>query len=773
MMKGNGNRYGARNARGRGGFGGMRNAPHKRKFDGEYDNKKSTHLVVLSQAHANSPLARAEVTYSEFIESFYQLSIIDYGDIAVVVKGEAPPLIADNPQLMAGNNIAARQHNMEAEVLLKSLIVKRAERPEKLSKIKAKFLSFNDYSFATFMKAKPDRTAALDGNDWPAIMRFHKRWYLEKCTLPAMAGGVIDVVDQDEVRETWRTWHQPREMSVDQFANQFVIMVSTLEARGGIVLNEAEKARQFILKLNKSLFKTWQAKLIDGEDQQREYYIGGGVGRLPAVGYPQTMVEAIDRAKLQEQQINKTPASQKKQKVEKDLRSSFAMVDSDNYDNASNSQRGGRGMRGGGRNRGGRASDRGRGGPGRGHSGRGGSSRIYLTKEQQAKMSPSTSAKSFGYDACKLCDEGKNDHFWVHCPKRNIQVSRAEVAAPSGSSSVISAVTTYSEADVANIVELALQRERSSGGSVFSNSMNSGYRRMGVIQQPQYHFMNASFAAKQKSSTLGSKIVLINDTGSSSHDFPMHLIKGRWPIKKNPISHVPINTVQGTYYCEHMSNLPLLGDVHVNNSSDIVVLSLGLLRLNPHVSVNVFGNNLQSCRVEFLGVGLIINFNWQSNVLMGDASELMYVLDEMSYDNSTFANGEERVTYSRADVRGFIQKFESPSPSIARDAVIESHLFRHPRDLVEMSNDEVIKASGFFQRNPQFLPNKNEATNLMKAYTFMKEQGPLPNPISTYEDDELTADSEFSAANSGVPTAFESYRRAAVIPSDYLVSVLD
>jgi len=581
-----------------------------------------------------------------------------------------------------------------------------------------------------------------------------------------MAGGLIDVVDQDEVKETWRTWHQPREMSVDQFANQFVIMVSTLETRGGVTLSEAEKARQFILKLNKSLFKVWQAKLLDGEDQQREYFIGGGVGRLPAVGYPQTMVEAIDRAKLQEQQISKTPSSNKKQRAEQDLRSSFAMVDSKSHGGpASIPQHSGRGGRGGGSRGGGGRGGVGRGGAGRGRSGRGSAGRVYLTRDQQLKMSSTTSAKSFGYDPCRHCDDGNNDHFWVHCPKLQFQASRAQVAVPSGGSSVVSGVTTYSEADVANIVEMAIQRDRS-----FSGPSASGYRRMAFMQQPQYHLMNASFAAKQKLGTSKTGIVLINDTGSSSHDFPMHLVRGKFPIKKNPISHVPINTVQGTYYCEHMSNLPLLGDVHVNDSSDIVVLSLGLLRQNPHVKVSCFGHDLQGCRIEFIDVGLIINFGWKSNVLMGDASELMYVLDEMSYDNSTFVNGEERVTYSRADVRGFIRKYESPNPSVTRDAVIESHLFRHPHDVLEMSNDDVIKASGFFQRNPQFLPSNNDTSNLVKAYTFMKEQGGIQCPSVTYEDDELLADSEESIADSGV---LGCYRRAAVMPTTYLVSALD
>jgi len=291
--------------------------------------KKPSLSTVLKQASTTDSQAVAELFYAEFMQLFYQSVAIEYTEIAMIVKGHPVPPIPQNPAFLNGNTAAAKMHNEQAKAMIKILTEKREARPRMLEALKAKFMSRNDYSFASFMDNKLERQQALLANDWPTIMALHKQWYLERISIASSNPGVVDLEDQDKIKEEWRRFHQSNTMTVDNFAAQFKIMVGMIETRGGLVLTERQKAKAFVDKLNREKFKAWQEQVASDESRQREHMASGGQARLLGIGLPQTLENAIDRAKVKEQQLVSTPAKNKRERSKEDVRSSFAAVQHD------------------------------------------------------------------------------------------------------------------------------------------------------------------------------------------------------------------------------------------------------------------------------------------------------------------------------------------------------------------------------------------------------------------------------------------------------------
>ena len=604
-----------------------------------------------------------------------------------------------------------------------------------LEALKAKFLSRNDFSFVSFMNNKQERRTALDGNDWPTIIRLHKQWYLERTAMASRAPGVVDLDEQDKIKEEWRKFHQIQTTSVDNFAAQFRVMLQMLESRGGLILTEAQKAKAFVEKLNREKFKAWQEQLTQDETRQKEHFATGALARLPGLGLPQTLEEGIERAKVREQQLASTPARNNRKRSNEDLRGSFAAVQRDQKRNKHLKES----KNSGGKKQGNTADNS-------------KVKRVYLTRDQMKEMPSSTKASLYGYGRCKNCEPGADDHFWCHCPNKQ-SYARAEASTTSATtkqSTETAAKPTerlYTEDEVKSILQFAK----------FQQDTKSGYSRMGFQSQPSFQFMDVSIPSSFLAAKTRPKIIMINDTGGSSFDFPEKFIRGSWEIRDNPISHVPINTVQGTYFCKHVADLPLLGTVHVNKNSDIVVLSFGLLRKNPYFKVTTSGDSLDSCRVTVLPLDIDIDFTWQSNVLMGDATEFLSALnlfreEKVAMLSSMFLCSSERKVYSKVDTEGRVELFESPDPGVAYDATIASHLRRYPSDAGEMSIDDLINVTGFFRRNPEYLPAIRESP-------LDERSSVLSLATVTYEDDEYKADVTFS--------------RATFSTSEYVVTAAD
>ena len=65
---------------------------------------------------------------------------------------------------------------------------------------------------------------------------------------------------------------------------------------------EVEQAKDFVDKLNHNTFREWKNVIRADEDRQQQRLNCGGP-REPYKGYPQTLAEAINRAKMVEKQV--------------------------------------------------------------------------------------------------------------------------------------------------------------------------------------------------------------------------------------------------------------------------------------------------------------------------------------------------------------------------------------------------------------------------------------------------------------------------------------
>jgi len=65
---------------------------------------------------------------------------------------------------------------------------------------------------------------------------------------------------------------------------------------------EVEQAKDFVDKLCNNMFNEWKSEVRADEDRQQQTLNCGGL-REPYKGYPQSLAEAINRAKMVEKQV--------------------------------------------------------------------------------------------------------------------------------------------------------------------------------------------------------------------------------------------------------------------------------------------------------------------------------------------------------------------------------------------------------------------------------------------------------------------------------------
>jgi len=183
------------------------------------------------------------------------------------------------------------------------------------------------------------------------------------------------------------------------------------------------------------------------------------------------------------------------------------------------------------------------------------------TIQQLRDMPRNTSAKSIGIRECRICKREKkpSDHIFVHCID---DLKRARGDKREDQRNLAAANTDdTSAATILAKVELAYKLGQAEGlknaqeaNKFMATATDQSDSASNYARQAQYRFMNRAgpFSPARVPRSMTENIRAILDTESSGNDFPTWIIKelGCEEIP-NPLAHIPINTVLGQYYVKY------------------------------------------------------------------------------------------------------------------------------------------------------------------------------------------------------------------------------
>ena len=129
-----------------------------------------------------------------------------------------------------------------------------------------------------------------------------KRRYLEPVN--QSAAGTITINERDAIMREYRSTFMKPQQTITEFETEFRSLVEIVnnpdlaDARK----SEVEQAKDFTDKLLPAIFGDWKVEVREEEDRQQQRVSCSQV-REPIKGYPQTMAEAVNRAKTVERQV--------------------------------------------------------------------------------------------------------------------------------------------------------------------------------------------------------------------------------------------------------------------------------------------------------------------------------------------------------------------------------------------------------------------------------------------------------------------------------------
>jgi len=154
-------------------------------------------------------------------------------------------------------------------------------------------------------EADTTRATAWTENDWPKIMTHVKNWYLEQVTqTTSLIGVATSIAEKENMMREYKELYMTPTQSVNEFETKFKCMIKIIndKDRADARKGEEEQAKDFVDKLHGTTFGYWKAEVRADEDRQQQR-ISCQQQREPIKGYPQTLSEAINRAKVVERQV--------------------------------------------------------------------------------------------------------------------------------------------------------------------------------------------------------------------------------------------------------------------------------------------------------------------------------------------------------------------------------------------------------------------------------------------------------------------------------------
>jgi len=132
-----------------------------------------------------------------------------------------------------------------------------------------------------------------------------KNWYLEQVTqTTSLIGAATSIAEKENIMREYREMYMAPTQSVNEFETKFKCMIKIIndKDRADARKGEEEQAKDFVDKLHGTTFGYWKAEVRADKDRQQQR-ISCQQQREPIKGYPQTLSEAVNRAKVVERQV--------------------------------------------------------------------------------------------------------------------------------------------------------------------------------------------------------------------------------------------------------------------------------------------------------------------------------------------------------------------------------------------------------------------------------------------------------------------------------------
>jgi hypothetical protein len=183
-------------------------------------------------------------------------------------------------------------------------VKEKAERMRAIVTVKATILGWFHHSLEDYIMSSADQTRFADweAGNWPRFMEHIKRWYLEPVNQSAT--GTITINERDAIMREYRSTFMKPQQTVTEFETEFRSLVEIVnnpelaDARK----SEVEQAKDFTDKLLPAIFEDWKIE-VRGEEDRQQQRVSCSQPREPIKGYPQSMNEAVNRAKTVERQV--------------------------------------------------------------------------------------------------------------------------------------------------------------------------------------------------------------------------------------------------------------------------------------------------------------------------------------------------------------------------------------------------------------------------------------------------------------------------------------
>ena len=133
---------------------------------------------------------------------------------------------------------------------------------------------------------------------WPDIVKHIRNWYLEPVF---QSNDRLTLEEQDRLMKDYRQTRQGTNQSLSEWEITFKRLVILVNERAYANKRGLEQARDFVDKLLGSSYGIWKHECYLEENRQQQR-IACGEPRERAKGYPQTLEEAVQRAKVVDRQ---------------------------------------------------------------------------------------------------------------------------------------------------------------------------------------------------------------------------------------------------------------------------------------------------------------------------------------------------------------------------------------------------------------------------------------------------------------------------------------
>jgi hypothetical protein len=197
-----------------------------------------------------------------------------------------------------GNDPETKARNAIITGKITQRVKDESEREKAIITTKASLLSWFHSSLEDYIhsSANPNRISDWDNNNWPEIMKHIRNWYLEPVS---QNDEELTLEEQERLIRDYRVMRQGAEQTLSEWETMFRRLVKLVNDRANANKSDLEQAKDFVDKLFAKSYGPWKHECHMEENRQQQR-MACGEPREKVRGYPQTLEEAIQRAKALE-----------------------------------------------------------------------------------------------------------------------------------------------------------------------------------------------------------------------------------------------------------------------------------------------------------------------------------------------------------------------------------------------------------------------------------------------------------------------------------------